>query len=407
MKALSVVLLFLCLCLLPFTTFAEVKIFVHTVRQPFSGSQSPDDARVAATHKAKREVLEKAGTYLETLTIVEKGRLTKEQIVALASGVLKTEIISQKPYTSGEGYGVIVKVMVKIDTGQVEQNLKRLMNDKMAMKQLVELRKRDKELLDRIKRLEKANRKLPKKKETQTVKKKKGKLKKDFRQTTKGLDAVALRDQALKLWKDGKYSNPRRVIELLDDAIELDPGYADAYLTRGLAYKNLKQYTRAIQDYNKAIEFDPGYELTYHARGIEYANLNQHIKAIQDYDKAIELNPGYANAYNSRGFAYANLNQHIKAIQDYDKVIELDPNNGMAYNNRGVEYNDLNQPIKAIQDLNKAIELDPNNGMAYNNRGIAYLLLKRDARGCADLEKARDLGVYKGWKTAIKQGRCY
>ena len=84
---------------------AEIKTFVHTVRQPFSGSQSPDDARIAATHKAKREVLEKAGTYLETLTIVEKGKLTKDQIMALASGVLKTEIISQKPYTSGEGYG--------------------------------------------------------------------------------------------------------------------------------------------------------------------------------------------------------------------------------------------------------------------------------------------------------------
>ena len=95
---------------------AEIKTFVHTVRQPFSGSQSPDDARVAATHKAKREVLEKAGTYLETLTIVEKGRLTKDQILALASGVLKTEIISQKHYTTKDGFGMVIKARVKVDT---------------------------------------------------------------------------------------------------------------------------------------------------------------------------------------------------------------------------------------------------------------------------------------------------
>jgi hypothetical protein len=32
---------------------AKIKTFIYTVKQPFSGSQSPDDARVAATHKAK------------------------------------------------------------------------------------------------------------------------------------------------------------------------------------------------------------------------------------------------------------------------------------------------------------------------------------------------------------------
>ena len=85
---------------------AEIKTFVRTVRQPFSGSQSPDDARVAATHKVKREVLEKAGTYLKTLSTVEEGRLTKDQVLALASGVLKTEIISQKNYMVGEGFGM-------------------------------------------------------------------------------------------------------------------------------------------------------------------------------------------------------------------------------------------------------------------------------------------------------------
>ena len=90
---------------------AEIKIFVHTVRQPFSGSQSPDNAWAAATHKAKREVLEKAGTYLETLTIVEKGKLTKDQFLALTSGVLKTEIISQKHYTTKEGFGIVITLI--------------------------------------------------------------------------------------------------------------------------------------------------------------------------------------------------------------------------------------------------------------------------------------------------------
>jgi Flp pilus assembly protein TadD len=38
-------------------------------------------------------------------------------------------------------------------------------------------------------------------------------------------------------------------------AIELNPKDADAFIDRGVAYANLKQFEKAIQDYNQAIEF--------------------------------------------------------------------------------------------------------------------------------------------------------
>ena len=57
---------------LPCTAQAEIKSFVYTVKQTFGGSESPDDARIAAIAKAKREVLEIAGTYLESLFIAEE-----------------------------------------------------------------------------------------------------------------------------------------------------------------------------------------------------------------------------------------------------------------------------------------------------------------------------------------------
>ena len=61
------------LILIIFTTeiHARIVTYTHQVKQPFGGSQAPDDARVAAIAKAKREVLEKAGTYIESLTIIK------------------------------------------------------------------------------------------------------------------------------------------------------------------------------------------------------------------------------------------------------------------------------------------------------------------------------------------------
>jgi len=100
--------------------------------------------------------------------------------------------------------------------------------------------------------------------------------------------------------------------------------------------------------------------------------LKQYEKAIADYNKVIELAPNYANAYNYRGLAYYLLEQYEKAIADYNKAIELAPNYAYAYNNRGIAYYALEQYERAIEDYNKAIDLDPNFTIAYDNRGLAY-----------------------------------
>lgn len=53
------------LLLLPVSAIGEIQTITHIVKQSFAGSQSPDDARISAVAKAKREALEMAGTYYE------------------------------------------------------------------------------------------------------------------------------------------------------------------------------------------------------------------------------------------------------------------------------------------------------------------------------------------------------
>jgi tetratricopeptide (TPR) repeat protein len=367
---------------------AEIKTFVHTVKQPFSGSQSPDDARTAAVHKAKQEVLEEAGSYLETLTIVENGRLTKDQVLALAGGILNTEVISQKPYTTGEGYGVTVKVRVRVDSSVLEDRVKELISDKTSMSELVTIRKREKDLLDKIERLEEVNLKLAKKQETETVKKEKMALERDFQQTTKGLDASALIVQVMELKKDNEFTNPRKALELLDKIIGLDPDFALAYNNRGFIYDDFKQYYRAIRDYDKAIELDPGFALAYNNRGLSYYRLKQYARAIQDYDKAIALDQDFEMVYNNRGLAYDDLKQYDRAMQDYNKAIALDSSLAKVYSNRGRRYTEIKQYYRAIRDLDKAIELNPDFAMAYYNRALPYIYLKQYNRAIQDLDRS-------------------
>ena len=57
-----------------------------------------------------------------------------------------------------------------------------------------------------------------------------------------------------------------------DDAIKLKSDDAIAHSNRGIAYNNLGQYQRAIEEYNEAIRLKPDLAEVYSDRGIAYVN---------------------------------------------------------------------------------------------------------------------------------------
>ncbi|MEI8173183.1 MAG: tetratricopeptide repeat protein [Deltaproteobacteria bacterium] len=426
--------LLIVLLLLPVSTFGEIQIITHAVKQPFGGSQSPDDARIAAVAKAKREALELAGTYVESTTVVKNAQVEKDEILALTAGVLKAEVVSQKNYTTDDAFGIEVTVRVEVDTAVLEARLKKVLEDRTFFEQLKQARAREKELLEKIAALEGENRKSGK------TKQKSANLEKEFQAASRGLTAVEWLLKAVDLWVDKKFTDPGKAIEYLneairlksdyadaynnraaayvdlgqnqraiqdfDTAIRLKSDYADAYYNRGGAYTKLGQNQRAIQDFDTAIRLKPDDAAAYNNRGIAYRDLGQLQQAIQDSDMAIHLKPDHAAAYNNRGNAYADLGQHQRAIQDFDTAIRLKPDLAVVYYNRGGAYTKLGQYQRAIQDSDTAIRLKPDFAVAYNNRGIAYILSGNNAEGCRSFISACELGECKVCEYSKQKGYC-
>ena len=250
--------------LYPLNAIGEIQIITHAVKQSFGGSQSPDDARIAAVAKAKREALELAGTYVESTTVVKNAQVEKDEILALTAGVLKAEVVSQKNYTTGDAFGIEVTVRVEVDTAVLEARLKKVLEDRPHFEQLKQARAREKELLEKIAALEKENRK------SGESKQKSANLKKEFQMASRGLTAVDWFDKSVALWGDGKFTDPGKAIEYLSEAIRLKPDYVVAYYNRGVAYDDLGQYQRAIQDSDTAIRLKPDYANAYNNRGIAF-----------------------------------------------------------------------------------------------------------------------------------------
>ena len=186
---------------------------------------------------------------------------------------------------------------------------------------------------------------------------------------------------------------PQKAIEDLDEAVRLDPEFAQAYVNRAVAHIGLGHPRRAIQDFDQAIWLDPKYVRAYYNRGTTYSNLGQPERAIEDFNEAIRLNPNDANIYYTRAVAYGNLVQTRKAIEDYDQAIRLNPRLAEAYSNRGNSYVELGQPQRALEDLDKAIRVDPGNADAYVNRALTHTLLAMDPEAQAEIDRAVELGV--------------
>src|SRR5208337_5328600 len=80
-----------------------------------------------------------------------------------------------------------------------------------------------------------------------------------------GITAADWFNNAKALWDEdgGKFTDPAKAIQYLNNAVKLQPDYASAYNNRGDAYYGLGQYERAIEDCNKAILLKPDYAPVY------------------------------------------------------------------------------------------------------------------------------------------------
>ena len=81
---------------------------------------------------------------------------------------------------------------------------------------------------------------------------------------------------------------------------------------RGRELLNAGHYREAVEELNAAIAADSQFAVAYNARGFAYYLLRDYARALADFDKAIELNPGYKNAIDNRAMA---LNAAARAKQ--------------------------------------------------------------------------------------------
>ena len=133
----------------------------------------------------------------------------------------------------------------------------------------------------------------------------------------------------------GEFANTHydKSIALLTRAIESDPTYSLAIVSRGAAYLKQDILDQAREDFSRAIEIDPDYARAYHMRGLVNEKRGADHTALADFDRAIELDPDYGAAYYSRSNLHAKMADMEKAQGDAEMVAQLGTRNMESFMN--------------------------------------------------------------------------
>ena len=140
------------------------------------------------------------------------------------------------------------------------------------------------------------------------------------------------------------YSNLMRqmaneAISSYNTVIELKPTVG-AYRGLGAVYLGLGESEKAKEAFEKALEMDnttieegtyKKMYRKYYSRGLTYYEMREYDKAISDFNKAIELQSDYAEAYRDLGKAYVAIGDTANAKEAFETAVRLFEEQGNPY----------------------------------------------------------------------------
>lgn len=163
----------------------------------------------------------------------------------------------------------------------------------------------------------------------------------------------------------------KRALSDLRKATEIDPRSKEAFTELCHLQRALKDLKASVKSCSQAIDIDAGYAPAYLHRALTNLQLSDPFKSIQDVEKAGHLGLRRPEGLLAQSIAHAKAKQYQQAHQVYLQAVSLDSNVHSPVVSFGRGRGDMDDYYNAIQDLDSAMESDGADPYVYLVRGDA------------------------------------
>jgi tetratricopeptide (TPR) repeat protein len=328
-------------------------------------------------------------TLLDKQDLLEKDKYSTDDLINVAAQGGVNHIIRGSFITAGEKF-IINTTLMRADTAEVISSIREEGMGEVSIT----------DSLDKITKRIKSDLNLSEEQISSDLDKELAQI------TTKSPEAFKYYSEGVKLFNQGRY---RASIPLIERATGIDPEFAMAYRSLGMAYgnlglaprrkKNLEKamdqtdrlsdrerfmiegsyylnnedtFDRAMAAFKKVLEHYPDDTIASHNTAIMYHDLDQWKEAISYYEKARSARTDFVGTYTSLASCYRNNGEDDKAKAILDFYLENSGDSDVIRRGLATHYWHTGKYDLALAEVEKALSMDPNNFRNINALARAY-----------------------------------
>jgi tetratricopeptide (TPR) repeat protein len=177
-------------------------------------------------------------------------------------------------------------------------------------------------------------------------------------------------------------------VELFQQALRIDPDYADAHNNLGMALAQTGKLDDAIAHYQQALRIDPDYADAHNNLGMALAQTGKTDEAIAHYEQALRIKPDFADVHNNLALALAQTGKMEDAIAHYQQALRIKPDLADVHNNLAVALAQMGRMEDAIAHYQQALRIRPDLAEVHYNLGSALAQGHRVTEAIVHYEQA-------------------
>jgi tetratricopeptide (TPR) repeat protein len=205
-------------------------------------------------------------------------------------------------------------------------------------------------------------------------------------------------EEGVKAYAEERYEEASEMLTACLQRADIELRWQAVALThRGITFREMKQYKKALADLNQALKLNPGLTKALVGRGLTYWWMRHFDDALADFDQAFELDPELHEAHLYRGITYREMGRYEEASAEFKCALKSGVDEGWVLANRGVAYQRMKRYEDALTDFNRAVKLRPDIIWVIASRWETYWFLERYEEALADLNRALDLDPSLTW----------